>query len=40
MALPHQTDDLDEERLFERHVDLDDDRYGGLADAGITINEA
>ena len=35
MALPHPTDDLDEQQLIEKHVDLDYDRYGGRADARL-----
>ena len=36
MVLPNRRDDLDEERLIERHVDLDADRYpAGRADARL-----
>jgi uncharacterized protein (DUF433 family) len=36
MALQQRTDDRDEQRLIERYVDLDTDRYpGGRADARL-----
>jgi uncharacterized protein (DUF433 family) len=33
MAIPRERSDLDEQRLIEKHVDLEYDRYGGRADA-------
>jgi uncharacterized protein (DUF433 family) len=35
MATSHRGNDLDEQRLIERHVDLNYDRYGGRADARL-----
>ncbi len=35
MATSPQRSDLDEQRLIEKHIDLDYDRYGGRADARL-----
>jgi hypothetical protein len=35
MAIPKRRSDLDEQRLIEKHIDLDYDRYGGRADARL-----
>ncbi len=35
MATSKQRSDLDEQRLIERHVDPDHDRYGGRGDARL-----
>lgn len=35
MTASHRRSDLDEQRLIERHVDPDHDRFGGRADARL-----
>ncbi len=35
MALPDRREDLDEQELIERHVDMDAARYGGRAEARL-----